>query len=81
MSGFGTMKSDMDMCLMITEDGVCIVLCLYVHVLYTVKQPSFLTLLFYHMSTMKWVMIIILLFYHIIRYERDERLDYDDNYL
>lgn len=25
MSGFGTMKSDMDMCLMITEDGVCIV--------------------------------------------------------
>lgn len=24
MSGFGTMKSDMDMCLMITEDGVCI---------------------------------------------------------
>lgn len=44
MSGFGTMKSDMDMCLMITEDGVCIVLCLYVHVLYTVKQPSFLTL-------------------------------------
>lgn len=24
MSGFGIMKSDMDMCLMIIEDGVCI---------------------------------------------------------
>lgn len=33
MSGFGTMKSDMDMCLMITEDGVCICILYLKHIL------------------------------------------------